>query len=105
VPKGLPINNFGKLAGRKGGNLGLWMVAKALPGKHSQQVAFCLYLAILRKAHCRAELVSPAKYGWRMVKAPNLDLHATFSLFCTAKLPALRILRIFGPSTLKKGGF
>jgi len=46
VFKGLPINHFGKLAGRKGANLGLWMVAKVLPGKHSQQVAFCLYLAI-----------------------------------------------------------
>jgi len=55
VLKAIPINRFGKLDGRKGAKLGVWIVAKALPSKHSQNVAFCLYLALLRNAHCRAE--------------------------------------------------
>jgi hypothetical protein len=45
VTKGFPLNHFGKLDGRKGANLGLWMVAKALCTGQPQKVAFPLYLA------------------------------------------------------------
>jgi hypothetical protein len=50
VSKGLPINHLGKLDGRKGVNLGLWIVAKALRSGHPQKVAFPLYLAIFDSA-------------------------------------------------------
>jgi hypothetical protein len=50
VLKATLINRFGKLDGRKGAKLGLWIVAKALPSKHSQNVAFSFYLAIFDSA-------------------------------------------------------
>jgi len=57
VLEAIRINRFGKLDGRKGAKIWVWIAAKALPGKHSQNVAFCLYLALLRNAHCRAERI------------------------------------------------
>jgi len=50
VPKAMPVKRFEQLDVRKGAKLGVWMVAKASPGKHSQNVAFCLYLAIFDSA-------------------------------------------------------
>jgi len=70
-------------------------VLKAWPHARSQKVAVSLYLALLRKAHCRAELSSTAEYGGATGEGATSRLYRTFmrcGVQCSERLSALLLL-------------